>query len=152
MKFVTAFGAALLGLGIVTSASAADLPRKAPAYVAPIGYNWTGFYLGVNAGYGWTSGFGAMPTASSAAARSAATGKPWAARWCSASKPTSRVPTSRAQPLSAPPPPPPRPMLLAPSAPASATPGIASWCTAPAAGRPPQRTEHHRSGLRGLEQ
>jgi outer membrane immunogenic protein len=36
-------------------ASAADLPRgqpyKAPAYVAQ--YNWTGFYIGINGGYGW---------------------------------------------------------------------------------------------------
>lgn len=39
-----------------TAAVAADLPRqmpaKAPAYV-PIAYNWTGFYLGINGGYGW---------------------------------------------------------------------------------------------------
>ena len=49
----------------VTGALAADLPRgmpaKAPAYV-PVGYNWTGFYLGINGGYGWGrsdwSGFG----------------------------------------------------------------------------------------------
>jgi outer membrane immunogenic protein len=39
-----------------TSAVAADIPRaappyKAPAYVAP--YNWSGFYVGVNGGYGW---------------------------------------------------------------------------------------------------
>lgn len=53
MRFSTAIGAVLLGLGLATSASAADLPRKAPAYVAPIGFNWTGFYAGVNAGYGW---------------------------------------------------------------------------------------------------
>ena len=37
-------------------ASAADLPRqvpyKAPAYVAPV-FNWTGFYIGINGGYGW---------------------------------------------------------------------------------------------------
>jgi outer membrane immunogenic protein len=38
-----------------TSTLAADLPRsmpaKAPAFVAA--YNWTGFYLGINGGYGW---------------------------------------------------------------------------------------------------
>lgn len=44
--------------GFVASsvASAADLPRKAapyaPAYYAPV---WSGFYAGVNAGYGWAS-------------------------------------------------------------------------------------------------
>ena len=38
---------------------AADLPTEkpapAPAYVPPI-YNWTGFYLGVNAGAAWNNG------------------------------------------------------------------------------------------------
>ena len=37
-------------------ASAADLPRAAPVYKAPAlvqGYNWTGGYIGLNAGYGW---------------------------------------------------------------------------------------------------
>jgi outer membrane immunogenic protein len=39
---------------IVTQiASAADLPRKATAYTPPPVYNWTGFYVGGNAGYGW---------------------------------------------------------------------------------------------------
>ena len=36
-------------------------PAKAPAFV-PVAYNWTGFYLGINGGYGWGSshwsGFG----------------------------------------------------------------------------------------------
>ena len=40
-----------------TAGLAADLPRqmpaKAPAVYTPIGYNWTGFYLGINGGYGW---------------------------------------------------------------------------------------------------
>jgi outer membrane immunogenic protein len=54
------------------TASAADLPArmvtKAPAYVA--GYNWTGFYAGVNLGYGWatastTATFGPVATSES---------------------------------------------------------------------------------------
>lgn len=38
------------------AALAADLPRgpyKAPAYVAPAYANWSGFYAGINAGYGF---------------------------------------------------------------------------------------------------
>jgi outer membrane immunogenic protein len=46
---------AIFGIG---AASAADLPArtytKAPAVVATA-YNWTGFYVGVNAGYSWGS-------------------------------------------------------------------------------------------------
>ncbi len=34
----------------VGSAQAADMPMKAPVYVAP--FTWTGVYLGINAGYG----------------------------------------------------------------------------------------------------
>ena len=44
-------GAALIA-SAATAANAADLPRKAPVYKAPIlqVYDWTGFYIGVNAG------------------------------------------------------------------------------------------------------
>jgi len=47
----------VLALG-VTAASAADivrprpLPAKAPIYVEPP-FSWTGFYVGINGGYGW---------------------------------------------------------------------------------------------------
>jgi outer membrane immunogenic protein len=54
MRLTTLLGSAIIGLGMATAASAADLPRKAPAYVAPIGYNWTGLYVGLNAGYGFS--------------------------------------------------------------------------------------------------
>jgi opacity protein-like surface antigen len=39
---------------ISDTAVAADLPVKATPYVAPA-YNWTGFYIGAQAGYGWTT-------------------------------------------------------------------------------------------------
>jgi outer membrane immunogenic protein len=52
-------GVVALGVG---SASAADMPRampaKAPAYVAPM-YNWTGAYVGINGGYGFSGTDGA---------------------------------------------------------------------------------------------
>jgi outer membrane immunogenic protein len=64
MKFPVAILIALLG---ATSALAADLPArtytKAPVYVDP-GYNWTGFYIGGNVGYGWDSGSTAVSSRS----------------------------------------------------------------------------------------
>jgi outer membrane immunogenic protein len=47
--------AGLLAAMMATPSSAADLPRpvyKGPAFVAPV-FTWTGFYVGVNGGYGW---------------------------------------------------------------------------------------------------
>ena len=56
-RFDSATLAAIAVLGFASMASAADLPVKAPIYTkAPIMvpmYNWTGFYIGLNAGYSW---------------------------------------------------------------------------------------------------
>ncbi|QRM31483.1 outer membrane protein [Microvirga sp. VF16] len=56
MKKILLSSVALLGLA--TGAMAADLPsRRAPAPViaaVPV-FTWTGFYVGVNAGYGWNT-------------------------------------------------------------------------------------------------
>jgi outer membrane immunogenic protein len=49
------FAAALVvGLGFAPAAFAADLEVKAPPLVAPP--SWTGIYIGVNGGYGWSNG------------------------------------------------------------------------------------------------
>ncbi|MCW5688154.1 MAG: porin family protein [Pseudolabrys sp.] len=63
MRSLTALGAAVAVLGFATAASAADMPArtytKAPPMAAP--FNWTGFYLGLNAGYGWVDSGGSNP-------------------------------------------------------------------------------------------
>ena len=56
-RFSSATLAAIAVLGFASMASAADLPAKAPMYtkapvMAPM-YNWTGFYIGLNAGGSW---------------------------------------------------------------------------------------------------
>jgi len=54
-RFIFAAGAGLLATAMAMPSFAADLSRpvyKAPAYyVAP--FSWTGFYIGLNGGYGW---------------------------------------------------------------------------------------------------
>jgi outer membrane immunogenic protein len=56
MRRAIAGGIAFASLVAATSAFAADLPAKvytkAPVMVDP-GYNWTGFYAGLNGGYSW---------------------------------------------------------------------------------------------------
>ena len=55
-KFMLA-AVGLVALGTAAPAVAADLAVKAappPVYVAPI-YNWGGFYIGGNGGYGWSN-------------------------------------------------------------------------------------------------
>jgi outer membrane immunogenic protein len=58
--FMKRFAIALLAMTVgsimvfvAQGANAADLPSKAPAYVQPLpAYSWTGFYAGLNIGYG----------------------------------------------------------------------------------------------------
>ncbi len=55
MKKAWLFGASLAAVVFTGAASAADLGTRMPvkAPVAAPAYNWTGFYIGGNAGYGW---------------------------------------------------------------------------------------------------
>jgi outer membrane immunogenic protein len=55
---IAALGSAVLALGSISAASAADLAVKAPVLKAPpapvvMPYNWNGFYVGGHVGYGW---------------------------------------------------------------------------------------------------
>ncbi len=53
-RFILAACAILMAAALAAPASAADMAR--PAYPAPAyigGYNWTGFYAGLNGGYGF---------------------------------------------------------------------------------------------------
>ena len=70
-RFVLASLATLAVVAEMGSANAADLPHrhampvKAPAYAAP--YNWTGFYVGINAGGGWGSSTWSNPAGTAGA-------------------------------------------------------------------------------------
>jgi outer membrane immunogenic protein len=78
----------LTALGLLACAAypaaAADLPRSAPAYRAPVMapiFNWTGFYLGVYGGYafgsGSTSGFDGGLAGGTIGYNWQAAGSPW---------------------------------------------------------------------------
>jgi outer membrane immunogenic protein len=58
MKKIVSAVLALAGLSLATSASAADLAArpytKAPAPMVAAVYDWSGFYIGINGGGGWS--------------------------------------------------------------------------------------------------
>ena len=67
MRKIAFAAAAALALGTV-SASAADMAArytKAPVAVAAV-YNWTGFYIGADVGYGWGRSTGTLANAAGA--------------------------------------------------------------------------------------
>ena len=54
-RLLSAIAATIASLATCMAAQAADLPTE-PVYKAPVVAavcNWTGFYIGANAGYGW---------------------------------------------------------------------------------------------------
>lgn len=57
MRALLVATAAMLAISAVNPASAADMAVKAPPIQPPLPvYNWTGFYIGGNVGYGWSHG------------------------------------------------------------------------------------------------
>ena len=64
-RFILTACAGLLAAAVASPSFAADLPRPAyknPVYVAP--FSWSGFYVGLNAGYGWASSTWTSPVTS----------------------------------------------------------------------------------------
>ena len=53
-KLISGLAGAAFGFAASGFAFAADMPVKAPPPPAPV-FNWTGFYVGGNVGYGWGS-------------------------------------------------------------------------------------------------
>jgi outer membrane immunogenic protein len=55
-RFLLAAVAGFIATALASPSLAADIPRKAPVYKAPVyvaGFSWTGFYIGANGGGGW---------------------------------------------------------------------------------------------------
>ena len=56
MRLAAAVFGATCAIATCQFASAADLSSKVvPLPVVPVVYNWTGFYVGANGGYGWST-------------------------------------------------------------------------------------------------
>jgi outer membrane immunogenic protein len=64
VKKLAILSAAIAAFGFAAAANAADMPVKAPVYKAPaaVPYGWTGFYVGINGGYGWAPTTGTLAT------------------------------------------------------------------------------------------
>ena len=103
MKKILLATVGLLALGIAAPASAADLPArtysKAPPPMMAVIYDWSGFYMGLNGGWGsshkcWTNTRHGVPRRSAKAAAMRPAASPVArsviagsrADWCSAWK------------------------------------------------------------------
>jgi outer membrane immunogenic protein len=57
-RFLLCAAASALGFGAAYTASAADMAARGPdrSPAAYVSQNWTGFYIGLHAGWGWTDG------------------------------------------------------------------------------------------------
>jgi outer membrane immunogenic protein len=54
MKKILVGTVALVAMGMAAPAFAADLAARPAPIAAPMMYDWSGFYLGANGGYGWS--------------------------------------------------------------------------------------------------
>jgi outer membrane immunogenic protein len=61
-RLLLSLAAGTAAVALSTSAFAADLPvyQAEPAYVAPVAYDWTGLYVGVQGGYGFGDSDGSL--------------------------------------------------------------------------------------------
>lgn len=65
-RFILAAGACALAFASILPSFAADMPRGRYAEPAPSYFSWSGFYVGLNGGYGWgTSDWSSGVTAGS---------------------------------------------------------------------------------------
>ena len=61
LKLVGRGFAALALLTMPVAVQAADMRLKGPVYKRSPSYNWTGFYVGVQAGYAWSKSQHSVP-------------------------------------------------------------------------------------------
>jgi outer membrane immunogenic protein len=56
MKRIAGFASLMLGVGLASHALGADLAvRPPPEVIVPVAPTWTGLYVGINGGWGWTN-------------------------------------------------------------------------------------------------
>ncbi len=68
-----------LFIAAISTASAADLPMKAPPAPAPVAFSWTGFYLGLNVGGKWATVDDTLSAGGSSVTFSSSTNSSWIA-------------------------------------------------------------------------
>ncbi|MBI3702256.1 MAG: porin family protein [Rhizobiales bacterium] len=74
MNKIASVAATILAFGFVTSATAADMPTKAPVAPMVIPFSWAGLYAGVNLGGGWGTSTGDLDSFSASLAPAVAGG------------------------------------------------------------------------------
>ena len=81
MKSTLGLGFAIAALMFTTSAQAADMPIKGQRPYVAAYYNWTGFYAGINAGYGFGTSNWTFPAGTSVKPKGALVGGTLGYNW-----------------------------------------------------------------------